>query len=79
MVRDELRPREWLLDRFRARHLAHKTANEYVVFLTRLARWCIEHVGALGALLATFEAGGIPFPPTGESIISEDTEDSEHV
>jgi len=41
--------------------------------------WDLRDVSTLGALLATFEAGGVPFPPTGDSVISEDEEDSAHV
>ncbi len=43
--------------------------------------WDLPDVNSLGALLATFEAGGVPFPPTGESVIADDGQDaeSEHV
>jgi integrase len=43
--------------------------------------WDLPDVNSLGALLATFEAGGVPFPPTGESVVADDGQDaeSEHV
>jgi integrase len=41
--------------------------------------WDLHDVNSLGALLATFEAGGVPFPPTGESVVPEDEVESERV
>jgi len=43
--------------------------------------WDLPDVNSLGALLATFEGGGVPFPPTGECVIADDGQDaeSEHV
>jgi integrase len=43
--------------------------------------WHFDDVAALGALLATFEAGGVPFPPTAISVPYEPghASESEHV